>query len=1140
MTPLPWADLNRDYPVELTKITAVRSPDVFPLSGPDGPRYAISTPDSPAGIAAGRRLAGRIGAVARTAGLPDPAVAPRPAGWPAGRQRIPRAGFPAGSAPVRIIIGDVDSNRDLAELYHSLSLPVDPVFPGPGGAYVRTFAGAWGDDADAVIVGVSSEDDLDAALDLLDPSLVVDDGQVAIARTHRVVIGAEFRDRHPELVPDPDPEAFRAAAVQAYRTRAHRGMTPYLNHLALMHQLTGEIEFARRYRDLFAAMVTETAGWQPDQWGRWGFDADFAAVGMIAGWHAIKDSPAFDDEDRRNLVAHLLAYLGNSEEQWLMHRETASYPARHNHFTFASLGLLFGANLIARAHDPERAERWLRMADECFAPQLTATKSTEDCDAYGWLALAHTLRYALVRPWPAYFDDGWCARTLHRGITAMDNLGHQVPHGDASSYDGNYAELPYWTTAAWVLQDPTARSLVARKIASKPDQASTLGIAVIGHDYGAAGWTRHDAVVSLPALDVQPLDDAFVATQGVPAPAAGFDKLALRDGAGPTDRYLLLDGVGIGGHGHADAGAIVRLTARDRIWLEDADYDKISANFHNTVLILRDGVTTPRPPYAALRWTHHDQQVAAGTVELPGLAGCIWTRSVLLLSGLGFVVVDTVTAERAGPVEVHTLWRTVGRAEPAEDRWTVTMGEERLQVLSAPAPGERWTEQVDEPYQRTNWPSYPYAEPAVSVLRQVVAADLAAGESRTGVHLLVDGPDEAEIERRGDLVDLVVGDRRRRLDLAALAAGDGARLITDPSSEAGPPVVRRPSRPAATARSEPTPVWTFEQPATATLITDLGDGDRLLVGDDRGVTCVADGRPAWRSPTVAPVTALGRGGGPDGDGIVVGQADGRLTVLDVAGRPLWQQTFSPHMGHPATVRAAFPARLDRDGPPSVIIATESCHVEAFTADGGFRWRYEVIHSASAATAADLDGDGLDEVLTGTEYWSWHAIRPDGSALFRTRGVDGSGCSAVATVPEGGGRLAVFAGWDGHLTAYRASGERAWDLALADLIITVITVEDDLVVGTRAGRLHRIGADGRIRWHRPLGAAVTAGAIVGDAIMVALSDRIVPLDGDGTAGAPLPCPAGPVGLGAFRTAAGSGLLVRDARDRFALLPRPDGS
>ena len=293
-----WADLNRAFPLPLTEIADVASPDAFGLVDRDGTAFQISCPDSPAGLAAGRRLAERLGAAARSAGLPGTVPEPVPASWPEGAVRTPRARPGRPAASVLIMIGNVDSNAELAGLYHAMCVPVDPTFPGPGGVYLRTFADPWGDGADAVIIGVSDEDDLDTALDQLEPYLIVEDGRVALGRLHQVVIPDAYRRRNPQLSPDHEGDGFgtaefRSAAIQAYRTRAHRGMTPYLNHLALMYQLTGDPGFTERYLTIFTDMITETADWQPDQWGRWGFDADFAAVGMIAGWHAIKDSPTF-------------------------------------------------------------------------------------------------------------------------------------------------------------------------------------------------------------------------------------------------------------------------------------------------------------------------------------------------------------------------------------------------------------------------------------------------------------------------------------------------------------------------------------------------------------------------------------------------------------------------------------------------------------------------------------------------------------------------------------------------------------------------------------------------------------------------------------------------------------------------------
>ena len=80
-SPLPWADLNRTFPLPLTEITDVPSPESFRLVGRTGRAFMISSPDSPAGLAAEQRLADRIDTAARSAGLAGPTVAPVPSGW---------------------------------------------------------------------------------------------------------------------------------------------------------------------------------------------------------------------------------------------------------------------------------------------------------------------------------------------------------------------------------------------------------------------------------------------------------------------------------------------------------------------------------------------------------------------------------------------------------------------------------------------------------------------------------------------------------------------------------------------------------------------------------------------------------------------------------------------------------------------------------------------------------------------------------------------------------------------------------------------------------------------------------------------------------------------------------------------------
>ncbi|HIT74984.1 MAG TPA: hypothetical protein IAA98_05310 [Candidatus Avipropionibacterium avicola] len=1021
-----------------------------------------------------------------------------PVGWDDQPTRAPGSASDAtkdaeDEAVVDVLLGGLSSNPRIAELYHAWLCPVDASFPGVGGHYLRVHQDLAGDGRASVVVGVSALSDLDAAVERLLGHL---DGGTTLAQVHDVQVSEQCRAGHPWFDPeDAVHDGFREAAREAYRTQTHRGATPYLSHAGDMLAATGDRRFAQLYLDIAQDMVLDTADWQPDQWGRWGFDADFQAARVISSWHAIADSVWFTDEDRARIAGHLVAYLGNSEDQWQGHRDSP-YPARQNHFTFAALGLMFAALLLGPVHRLARTEQWWEMVDECFTPMLTAGKSCEDCEAYGWHTFGHVIRYALLRPVTDYFDDGACARVLDRSVVTMDNLGGQVPYGDAAAHRGSFSEMEFWRCAGWVLDDPRWAAVVDKKLAAVGDagNGAVTGIAGVLHHYDRVEGSDLSGLSDHLGLAVLELDEGYCQTYADvdPVPDAGFDKISLRTGFDPEDSYLLLDGIDNGSHGHRDIGAILRYTSRDRIWLEDAEYDKVAANFHNTVLIARDGLTGPRRPYAELGEVTTIADRGCGSIEVarcrvPDQSGADWDRTVIGLGRHGVAVVDRVTARQAGDYEVTALWRTVGQTRLEGDRWTIVMGEQDLPIHTVVvSDGRRRRREINEDYvsYRPVWRDYPWAEESETVLQDTTTRHLEPGESVAYVHLIADGDQRDNAWIAVDTAGTVIG-----------RVGDG-ELRLDPADP---------------SRTTWTPVEHWQIEAGPGPVLPLGD--LIATSDGDRVQLWRDGTSVLDFAATAPISALAAG--PD-DSIVVGQHDGIVELYGLDGTRRWRFDFDAHMGHQARVNALTVGAFASG--PVILVGTESCHVHVLTQQGEQLWQHEVIHACAAVAAADLDGDGEDEVYAITEYWTWHGLDSSGTPRFSVRGKESEGGRIVL----GHRGQAIFGGWDGHLTAYRPDGSEAWDLSVGDVITTVVTDGDDLVVASRAGRLHRVTADGEQLWWqaRPVEAMVATGG----GVAVASGRSLSWLDSGGRTVRSVPLSSEAVAL--WSTA--EGVVVHDRR------------
>lgn len=240
-----------------------------------------------------------------------------------------------------------------------------------------------------------------------------------------------------------------------------------------------------------------------------------------------------------------------------------------------------------------------------------------------------------------------------------------------------------------------------------------------------------------------------------------------------------------------------------------------------------------------------------------------------------------------------------------------------------------------------------------------------------------------------------------------------------------------------------------------------------------------DARLRWKYMIGGNITSIwtGKLAKNDPERIVVGNAAGKIAVLDQLGQLIWEQQVPLYKDAQAVVYF-MSADLSGDGNRSLIVGSDNWYHYAFSSTGKLLWEYLSIHPSSAGTAVDLDGDGKQEVIAGTQYYSWHAITPDGKKKWVINRV-GPGANSVAAIePPGADKPAVYvAGADGNIYAFDAGGKRPWTFNTGDgatcmeLIDVNADGRTDIVTATLNSNLFALDAAGRRLWRRDVGEPV---------------------------------------------------------------------
>ena len=589
-----------------------------------------------------------------------------------------------------ITFGNLNNNTVIAYLYHRRLSACDAAYPGTGGFVCRTIHRPFGNNHNLIIVGASATQGLHESARYLIERIEDVTGDLRVDDVAGIEIDDNFTRRYPALEFDPTEEYCAEeidAAYRRIREGGHRGITPHIAQAGYLYHLTAKPHFARLFISLQKILSAHARTSESRMWSPWGRAADFQALTMIPAWEMVEYSPVIGYEDRCAVAAELLAYTRNNLAEVLGHRTGETDRPRHNHYTFAAIGLFYGALYFGERLGLHDVDGWLELVDECFAPCTRGWKPEEDSNYYHWLTVYHSLIYALLKPVPAFIRGGSLEQSLEFAVSVMDNFGYHVPYGDCREYDGTWLEVPFMKMAHWALGEVRYKPFVQKKERRRPFPEAIGRYPPLSGLYPPA--FEYDS--EMPVVDESRSSSVYVHNNGLriipvdglyyrahrneqsPPPDSCFDKIMYRAGPTEDDDYLLLSGMFAGGHAHDDGNSILRLAFGNRIWLADGDYPKSGRRFHNTVMIFKDGRSEPSPAFVRLLdfGTLGDFGYTATAVERQNDTD--WIRHILWRRNEYVVVLDEIRAREDGSYDIRSIFRTIGTSIALSDERRVSV-----------------------------------------------------------------------------------------------------------------------------------------------------------------------------------------------------------------------------------------------------------------------------------------------------------------------------------------------------------------------------------------------------------------------------------------------------------------------------------
>ncbi len=585
-----------------------------------------------------------------------------------------------------IVVGGAHENEAAALLADRGWLDADRRFPGPGGWLLGTVHNPAGLGHNIVQIA-ADEQTQEAALAALRASLSLRNRQVILGPVEEVHPGPEALARIGSFEQWQERFAETAFRGRVYMMEHFDDLGEFAHWLAScfdcggpegdiynrgpmiagalagkLFRLTGDRRYLELNRHLLLALIDYHTNFPGG--ASYLADYDFSVHETILYWDLLEHEDVFSDEERLIITNFLLASVrtceGYRRERWPVEEGRL----RHNHETFPGLTLSMGGRYFGDYYDIPDAQEWLATAETVFSgPIERLSRHREDANGYQWLVPTHKLVYDAWNGEDDLQANGVLDEMVRGLIATTDNLAQPVDFGDvgqplsAGSRQASVLEM-----IAGRAGDPGAQWWAEKLYAAAPGSSNSWIGGFLGEIHGSSR-VAPEQPQEPPTLDVLPLPEHIreMAAPEMPRMYV-YDKAALRDGHGPEDAYLLLDGFTAGSHGHYDQNAIIRYTAAGRVWLVDNAYGKPSGvsaagkafslrqlgpQDHNTLLVVgEDGELALPPPFCALLTAQTSGPLTLLQSALAGYDGVDWLRTIVWIEGTGVLIVDRANVGR--------------------------------------------------------------------------------------------------------------------------------------------------------------------------------------------------------------------------------------------------------------------------------------------------------------------------------------------------------------------------------------------------------------------------------------------------------------------------------------------------------------